>query len=55
MKCIRIAHTEGHGWKTDTSIQSYLIMFRSTPHSTIGVSPAELLYGRKFRTKLPAT
>lgn len=28
-------------------------MYRSTPHSTTGVSPAELLFGRKPRTKLP--
>ena len=29
------------------------MMYRSTPHSTTGVSPAELLFGRKIRTKLP--
>ena len=28
-------------------------MFRSLPHSTNGVSPAELIFGRKIRTKLP--
>ena len=28
-------------------------MYRSTPHSTTGVSPAEFLYYRKIRTKLP--
>ena len=28
-------------------------MYRSTPHSTTGVSPAELLFGRRIRTKLP--
>ena len=28
-------------------------MYHSTPHNTTGVSPAELLYGRKIRTKLP--
>ena len=28
-------------------------MYRSTPHSTTGVSPLELLYGREYRTKLP--
>lgn len=30
-----------------------LMMYRSTPHSTTGVSPTELLFGRKVRTKLP--
>ena len=29
------------------------MMYRSTPHSTTGVSPAELLFGRRIRTKLP--
>ena len=31
----------------------FLMMYRSTPHSTTGVSPAELLFGRKIRIKLP--
>lgn len=31
----------------------FLIMYRSTPHTTTGVSPAELMFGRKMRTKLP--
>ena len=29
------------------------MMYRSTPHSTTGVSPTELLFGRRIRTKLP--
>lgn len=28
-------------------------MYRSTPHTTTGVSPAELMFGRRMRTKLP--
>ena len=28
-------------------------MYRSTLHSTTGVSPAELLFGRKLKSKLP--
>ena len=27
--------------------------YRATPHATTGVSPAELFFGRKLRTKLP--
>lgn len=51
MKRIRIAHAENRSWKED--LQIYLLMYRSTPHSTTGVSPAELLFKRKLRTKLP--
>ena len=28
-------------------------MYRSSPHTTSGASPAELLFGRKMRSKLP--
>lgn len=28
-------------------------MYRNTPHTTTGVSPSQLLFGRKLRTKLP--
>ena len=31
----------------------YLLAYRSTPHTRTGVSPAELLYGRKILTKMP--
>ena len=34
-------------------IHDHLMNFRATPHPTTGKSPAELLFGRKFRTKLP--
>ena len=29
------------------------MVYRSTPHTTAGVSPAKLLFGRKIRTKVP--
>lgn len=51
MKRIRISHAQGRNWKDD--LKAYLMMYRSTPHSTTGTSPAELLFGRKIRTKLP--
>ena len=34
-------------------INNYLMQFRATPHTTMKKSPAELLFGRKFVTKLP--
>ena len=51
MKRIRIAQAEGKDWKSD--LNNYLVLYRSTPHSTTGVSPAKMLFGREIRTKLP--
>ena len=51
LKCLRIAQAEGREWRSQMDI--FLMMYRSTPHSTTGVIPAELLFGRKNRTKLP--
>ena len=51
MKRIRISHSSGRDWKSD--LQSYLLAYRSTPNTTTGVSPAELLFRRKIRTKIP--
>ena len=34
-------------------MDDFLMMYRSKPHSTTGISHAELLFGRKIRTKLP--
>ena len=34
-------------------MDSFSMMYRSTPHSITGVSPAELLFRRRIRTKLP--
>ncbi|XP_060067122.1 uncharacterized protein K02A2.6-like [Ylistrum balloti] len=51
MTRIRIAQVEGRDWREE--LETYLFMYRSTPQSTTGVSPAELLFGRKLRNKLP--
>ncbi|KAJ8335337.1 hypothetical protein SKAU_G00386790 [Synaphobranchus kaupii] len=37
-------------WKS--FLRTYLMDYRATPHSTTGVSPSELLHGRRMRTKL---
>lgn len=51
LKRMRIAQAKGKQWKEE--VRKYLIAYRSTPHTTTGVSPAKLLFGRKIRTKLP--
>ena len=48
---MKIAQAEGKEWKKE--IRKYLVAYRPTPHTTTGVSRAELLFGRKMRTKLP--
>ena len=51
MKRIRIEHASGRDWKQD--LLRFIAVHRSTPNATTGVTPAELLYRRKLRTKLP--
>ena len=51
LKPLRIVQAEGRNWRSE--MDDFLMMYRSTPHSTTGVSPAELLFGRRIRTKLP--
>ncbi len=48
LKRLRIAQAEGRNLKSE--VDTFLMRYRSTPPSTTGVPPAELLYGRKYRT-----
>lgn len=39
-------------WKWD--LRTYLLLYNSTPHSTTGVAPSALMFGRVLRDKLPS-
>ena len=50
-KTIRSAHAEGKQWTKQ--LFKFLLNYRTTPHSTTGFPPAQLLFNRKVRNKLP--
>ena len=52
-KCIQTAISEGMDWRV--VLQNFLLNYRTTPHSTTGVSPADLFFGRRIRDKLPSS
>lgn len=51
LKRLKISQAEKRDWKE--SLQEYLIMCNSTPHSVTGKTPSELFFKRKFRDKIP--
>ena len=51
LKSILTARTEGRKWKKE--LYTFLLNYRATPHSTTKVAPAELLFNRPIRTKIP--
>ncbi|XP_020555459.2 uncharacterized protein K02A2.6-like [Oryzias latipes] len=51
-KAIRVANSQGIPWKQQLNI--FLREYRATPHSTTQSSPAELLFQRQMRTKIPS-
>ena len=51
LKSMRAAHAEGKNWREE--LNKFHLVHRSTPHSTTGKSPAELLFRRKVRIKMP--
>lgn len=51
-KRLIISQTERRDWKEE--LQNYLLMYRSSPHTTTDKSPGELMFGgRILRDKLP--
>jgi len=50
-KALRIAQQEGKNWKQE--MQAFLRAYRTTPHSTTGISPHEMLFQTKPKTRIP--
>ena len=50
-KVICAAQVEHRNWRQE--IQRFLLNYRSTPHASTKVSPAELLFNRPIKGKLP--
>ena len=50
-KVIQAAHLEGKTWKQE--LFKALMNYRATPHCTTGISPAQALFNRPIRTRLP--
>jgi transposase InsO family protein len=50
-KAVRAAMIEQGSWKQE--LYTFLRHYRATPHSTTGMSPAEMLNKRKLKTELP--
>ena len=50
-KAVKTAKLEKGNWKQE--IFTFLRHYRATPHSTTGLSPCEMLNGRKLRTEMP--
>jgi len=52
LKSLRIAHENGQNLGRE--LRKLLVAYRSTPHSSTGVAPFTLLFGREMKTKFPA-
>ncbi|XP_055621859.1 uncharacterized protein K02A2.6-like [Toxorhynchites rutilus septentrionalis] len=51
-KHLKISQAEDTDWKWD--LRMCVLMYNSTPHSTTGVAPSVLMFGRIMKDKLPA-
>lgn len=52
LKRLKISQEAKRDWQED--LQHFLLMYRSTPHSTTGKTPSEMLFNRNIRDKLPS-
>ncbi|XP_058817207.1 uncharacterized protein K02A2.6-like [Topomyia yanbarensis] len=52
LKRLRISNALGRDWKTD--LLQYLMMYNTTPHSTTGKTPTEMLRNKTIRSKIPS-
>ena len=50
-KAIRSAKIQGEDWRC--VLYRFLLTYRTTPHTTTGVAPAELLFNRVIRSGIP--
>jgi transposase InsO family protein len=51
VKCMKTALASGQNYKSE--LNKFLMNYRSTPHPSTGVSPFELMFNRKMKTKIP--
>lgn len=51
LKRLIISQNIGTNWMDD--LEEFLLMYRSTPHSTTQKTPSQMLFGRNIRDKLP--
>lgn len=52
LKHLKISVLQGQSWAEN--LDKFLLEYRVTPHTVTGVAPAELLFGRLLKTKLPS-
>lgn len=51
VKAGKAAKMEGKNWKDE--LHGFLLSYRTTPQSTTGVAPSQLLFNREVRTNIP--
>ena len=51
-KAVKAAKLEGKNWTEE--LYDFLLTYRTTPHSTTGIAPTQLLYNREVRTNIPS-